>query len=513
MPITCKICGEEFENIIPYQHLSKHKITVSKYREQHGPNWAPDFDWKKFIQEKQAHRRGKKLSEEHVEKLKKAFEQREQKYQTGELVRTSRTFSAEQRDQASLIKKQYAETHPDKVKLWIAKAHKTRKHNAQSGLKPYHRGWKQSPELKQKIKNSLAKHRERQKNQTLIDYQSKLDAIGINITGRDGSTVFFLCQNCNYSFDKSLQNLQNKKFREDFCPNCQIVHKHHSQAETEIFELMHSHYPMTKMGDRSQITPYELDIWIPDLNIAIEYCGLYWHSELAGAKSSDYHRNKLERCRAKGIRLVTIFEDEWKHRKDTVLNMLNRLLQVPSKPVYARKCQIRELPGKTGKEFLEENHIHGHAAASYYLGLYLAEQLVYVMSFTKNNISRNNQGIWEIQRMAGLNGYQVPGAASRLFKYFLSRYNPDQVISYADLRWFTGDSYKNMGFEKTSDTKPGYWYIDFNHGQRKHRFSLRKNKDDNASLTEWQNRQLQGWDRIWDCGHAKWVWQKQNGQE
>lgn len=513
MPITCKICGQEFINIIPCQHLSKHKITVTKYREQHGTNWAPEFDWKKFIQEKHAHRRGKPLSEDHVDKLKQSFAQREQKYQNGELVRTVRKFTTEQKLQASLTKQQYAEQHADQVKIWVTKANKTRNTNAQTGLKPHRRGWSQPPEIKQKIKVSLTEYRERQKKQTITDYQSRLDAIGISIQGRDGSTVFFLCQNCDYSFEKSLQNLQDKKFRKEFCPNCQIVHVQHSQAETEIFERIRMQYPGAKLGDRTQITPYELDIWIPELNVAIEYCGLYWHSETAGGKSSDYHRNKLMRCSEKSIRLITIFEDEWKHRADIVLNMLGRMLGTPSKSVYARKCQIRKITGTTGKDFLEKNHIHGHAAASYYLGLYLAEQLVYVMSFTKNNISRNNQGIWEIQRMAGLNGYHVPGAASRLFKYFLSLYDPDQVISYADLRWFTGDSYKNMGFEKTSDTKPGYWYIDFNQCQRKHRFSLRKNQDDDASLTEWQNRQLQGWDRIWDCGHARWVWQKDQGRE
>ena len=271
MPITCKICGEEFENIIPCQHLTKHKITVTKYREQHGPNWSPDFDWKKYIKEKQTHRRGKKLSAEHIEKLKKSFEQREQKYQNGELVRFRRTFSADQRSQTSQQRKQYAQDHPDQVKLWVTKANNTRRVNAETGAKPHRQGWKQSPELKQKIRNSLAEHREKQKNQTLENYQPKLDTIGIIITGRDGSTVFFLCQNCDYKFEKSLQNLQDKKFRKDFCPNCQIVHTHHSQAETEIFEQIQAHYPLTKLGDRTQIAPYELDIWIPELNIAIEY--------------------------------------------------------------------------------------------------------------------------------------------------------------------------------------------------------------------------------------------------
>jgi hypothetical protein len=70
-----------------------------------------------------------------------------------------------------------------------------------------------------------------------------------------------------------------------------------------------------------------------------------------------------------------------------------------------------------------------------------------------------------------------------------------------------------MGFKFSSTSKPGYWYIGKNYTERKHRYSLRKNKSDDPALTVWQNRQAQGWDRIWDCGHAKWIWQKENGQD
>jgi hypothetical protein len=42
---------------------------------------------------------------------------------------------------------------------------------------------------------------------------------------------------------------------------------------------------------------------------------------------------------------------------------------------------------------------------------------------------------------------------------------------------------------------------------------LRKNPNDDPSLTEWENRKNQGWNRIWDCGHSKWTWvNKKAGQ-
>lgn len=62
------------------------------------------------------------------------------------------------------------------------------------------------------------------------------------------------------------------------------------------------------------IHPYELDIYLPDEEIAIEYCGLFWHCELKQPKKS-YHSTKLQKCNEKGIRLITVFENEW--REDT----------------------------------------------------------------------------------------------------------------------------------------------------------------------------------------------------
>jgi hypothetical protein len=34
---------------------------------------------------------------------------------------------------------------------------------------------------------------------------------------------------------------------------------------------------------------------------------------------------------------------------------------------------------------------------------------------------------------------------------------------------------------------------------------MRKSIKDREELTEWENRQIQGWDRIWDCGNLKYV--------
>ena len=66
-----------------------------------------------------------------------------------------------------------------------------------------------------------------------------------------------------------------------------------------------------------------MDIYIPSKNIAIEYYGIYWHSELYVDK--DYHLNKTELCNDKGVKLIHIFEDEWVNKQDIVKSRLKNL--------------------------------------------------------------------------------------------------------------------------------------------------------------------------------------------
>lgn len=78
-------------------------------------------------------------------------------------------------------------------------------------------------------------------------------------------------------------------------------------------------------NSRKIIPPLELDAYFPDRQLAIEYCGLYWHSTARG-KDKNYHRNKLEMCTKHGIRLITVFEDEWNKSSDLVITKIGAAL-------------------------------------------------------------------------------------------------------------------------------------------------------------------------------------------
>jgi hypothetical protein len=217
---------------------------------------------------------------------------------------------------------------------------------------------------------------------------------------------------------------------------------------------------------------------------------------------SDYEK-QLEFA-GKGIRIIQIFEDEWQQHQDIVKSRIASILGQSTKTIYARKCTVRQVASKDASVFCEENHIMGRGRSNIRMGLYMDDELVSLMTFTNSNLSRKGQ-IWEINRFASKIDIRVVGAASRLFAAFVKENNPESVISYADNRWSTGALYEQLGFAKVSNGTPNYWYVKPNTG-RIHRFSLRKTKADDQTLTEHENRMAQGYWRIWDCGSSKWVW-------
>jgi predicted nucleic acid-binding Zn ribbon protein len=252
----------------------------------------------------------------------------------------------------------------------------------------------------------------------------------------------------------------------------------------------------------------EIDVFCPQYNIGFEFDGLFWHNDLRIEKS--YHSNKTNTANSQGIRLVHIFEDEWDFKQEIVKSRIRNLLGFSASKVYARDCELKKLDKATEIKFMNDNHIQGFARSSAAYGLYYNDTLVSAMSFSKPNKAKGQkkvEGHWELLRFCSILNTSVVGAAGKLLKKFINDYNPLQVLSFADLRWSSGDLYKTLGFIEGKKTAINYWYIKNN--QRFHRFTLRKNSQDNQMLTEYENRLNQGYLRIWDCGSSKWIWNRE----
>jgi len=282
------------------------------------------------------------------------------------------------------------------------------------------------------------------------------------------------------------------------CPQCNpgVI----SKAEYKLLDAVDD--GTLVRNSRTIIPPIELDGYFPDHKLAIEYCGLYWHSELMG-KDRYYHSKKRKRCEDIGIKLITVFEDEWLNRPDIVINRIKHAMNLSTNRVYARKCIVSEIDLSTAREFLNQYHLQGYTGCRFRYGLFYNDNLVSVMTFSKPNRAKGMKKIvddvYEISRFAS--SVPVVGGGSKLLRKFERECNPQEIFTFADLRWGIGDGYLQMGFEFVHDSLPNYWY--FEGLKRIHRFALRKNDSDDPNMTEWENRKKQGWNRIWDCGHRK----------
>jgi hypothetical protein len=290
------------------------------------------------------------------------------------------------------------------------------------------------------------------------------------------------------------------------CPYCT---SNVSKPEIEIFEFLNCRIQCEKK-DRIIIDPYELDIVVPSKETAIEYGGLYWHSE-ANGKNKDYHINKLERCQKKGYNLITIFGDEYLNRKDVVLHRLLHILGIDSSlSIYAKDCEIKEIDNKMSSDFLDVYHTQGDANSKIRLGAFYKDKLVSVMTFSKLSIAKGSKaekGVWELNRFCSHIDYKVVGIASKLLSYFTKNYSWNRIISYADRRWSNGDLYYKLGFQLLRKSSPNYWYFTSDK-KRIHRFALRKKQNEPKDKTEWQLRQEEGYNRIWDCGNLVFIKEK-----
>lgn len=302
-------------------------------------------------------------------------------------------------------------------------------------------------------------------------------------------------------------NWSNFYHKGNRCPICNNVGT--SNQELELSDFIKSIYDKEILcRNRSIISPYELDLVIPDKLIAIEYCGLYWHSELCG-KFKNYHVDKTLMCDKNNHMLITIFEDEWLKKQDIVKSVLkNKLGIFNGKKIYARKCDVKEISVKQAREFCEQNHLQGYTGSSVKLGLFYDEDLVLVMTFSKQSIakgSKHKDNYWELSRFCNKIDHSVVGGASKLLKYFERNYFWEKIISYADRRWSNGDMYEKLGFTFEKFTQPNYWYFKNSSIDRIHRFVLRKKPEEPKDRTEWELRQEQGYNRIWDCGNYRFV--------
>lgn len=255
----------------------------------------------------------------------------------------------------------------------------------------------------------------------------------------------------------------------------------------------------------------EIDIYIPSKNIAIEINGIYWHSEIGGKKDKNYHSLKTKECEKHNIKLFHIFSTELVYKEDIWKSVILDSLGIHKKIIGARNTVVKDISYPEAEKFCEENHLQGSSKTNINYGLFHDDELVSVMTFSKARLTTAD---WELQRFCNKLNYKIHGSASKLLKRFTKEHH-GKIVSYANRRWSQGNLYEKLGFSFVHDSNPNYFYFkgsgNWDHVNLESRIKFQKHKlqreleifDENQS--EWNNMQMNGYDRIWDCGNKVYM--------
>jgi hypothetical protein len=311
-----------------------------------------------------------------------------------------------------------------------------------------------------------------------------------------------------FTISKSLLKNRLRENIENVCTQCNPINENVSIKENEMRNFIENELNIAT--EKIRINNKEIDIYISNNKLGIEFNGLYWHS--CQYKDNDYHLNKTNECEKLGIQLIQIFEDEWVNKKEIVKSIIKSKLGVINNKIFARKCEIKEINNDVCSKFLENNHIQGNINSSTKIGLFYSNELVSTMTFGKKRASLGNKNIggeYELLRFCNKLNTIVVGGGDKLLKYFIKNYHPKNILTYADRRYSQGNLYEHLGFNFMGNTRPNYWY--FNNKtkelKRYYRYSYRKNilikQGFDESKTEHQIMEERGYLRVYDCGHMK----------
>lgn len=195
------------------------------------------------------------------------------------------------------------------------------------------------------------------------------------------------CNKCGYVSHKRMTAVE----RGSLCRKCYPVGVSKDELEVGDYISFLVGKENIVRSDRTLLSPKEVDIYVPNKNVAVEYNGLYWHSEKMLKESGRegdlklYHQNKTDGCKEKNVDLFHVFSDEWMYKKDIVKSMIRKLVGNTKKldSISAENdCVINEVTLEDVLTFIEENTVQDikHGDSSKYFGLYYMNELISVMS-------------------------------------------------------------------------------------------------------------------------------------
>ena len=213
----------------------------------------------------------------------------------------------------------------------------------------------------------------------------------------------------------------------------------------------------------------ELDAFLPKFKLGVEYCGLFYHNELA-REDRHCHYKKWKVCEQNRIHLLTIYEDDWINKEEAIMSYIDLINTTDL-------VEFKLLNRNDVSKYLNQKWVENKYNYTNSLGVYIKDGLIGVILFSLNG------GI------ANINLALLPkNAIKALTEYLIINYGLDGISITIDRRWFATMNWVSNNYQNGGELPPAF---DMVKGLKRIKA---ENKDVDGLISG-------GWSKIWDCGY------------
>ena len=155
-----------------------------------------------------------------------------------------------------------------------------------------------------------------------------------------------------------------------------------SNIENDVCEEIKLKGFNAKSNTRQVIKPQELDVYVPERNLAIEINGSFWHR--TEVKGQDYHLNKMLKCEELNILLLQFTEIEIFSKQNFVWSLIDEMLYGCIKE---KAEEVKYISEETALSFLQENYtFFRHGKGLKYIGVFQKKELLQLVVLKEESI-------------------------------------------------------------------------------------------------------------------------------
>ncbi|MFW6219873.1 MAG: DUF7487 domain-containing protein [bacterium] len=350
--------------------------------------------------------------------------------------------------------------------------------------------------------NIINKINKTKENTRILKIANKLNIDSNNIEIIDGDFIKiknYCDKHSEFTISKFLY--KNRMFRDkiNICTKCNEINSKQSKIQAELINYIEQYYHNNILkNDREILNGYEIDIFLPEINIGFEFNGNYWHSDINHEKN--YHYNKKNLAKLKNIDLFFIWEHDYKKNNEIIKSIIKSNVNIYDKIINSRDCDLITLNQRETNEFLDKNHLSGSVLGNYNLGLTHENNIVSMASF--NEIGDNE---FEITRFCNVLDINVIDSLKKILNNFIYENKPKKIEITLDRDYYKIDEFLNVGFTLNEITLPDYSY--FKNGNRLNKNSCTKeiliNMGFDSNKTEYEIMTDRKYYRNYNSGNYK----------